>query len=547
MKRLLVLLFGVMLLAVAASTVLALKREAGGVFNGMKYTVSGDTVTITGYTDELPEDLEIPMKIDGKTVQAIAGFAFENSPLKKVMIPLCVTSIGDGVFYGSKSLESIGTPFDIPFNGEYIGDGCVLMTKDGKKLIAYAPAATDDSHLENKCYTEEIAFGACKGVKLENGGAVLPNAHTVAPHAFEDTSMGSCHFSSMKHIGESVFEDAVFEKLYVEDVEKVDSRAFAKAKGEIHWYGDAPECAEDAFDGCDLKIYYDRNANGWDEFDFAGVTLIPSDPIVHKVSFYQDFAGAGQTDEPYAVAEVYDGMTLTNETIPPLPEVEDYSPIQYCNDHFMPIFEDTVFVIPYTDISYKTVTFVDGVTNEVIDEVQVRRHSSVEPPEPPVHEYYNFDRWYPNVMYEILEDVTITATYKKVSFNAAFTDSLTGEVFATQRVPALEDNTEFPTPPEHKGYTFTGWSDDGKYFTADRVIYALYELELGDVSIGDANTDGKVDTADAVHILKYCANVVWKLSYIQEITADVNHDGKVNTADATLVLKYAAGMIDPFR
>lgn len=32
----------------------------------------------------------------------------------------------------------------------------------------------------------------------------------------------------------------------------------------------------------------------------------------------------------------------------------------------------------------------------------------------------------------------------------------------------------------------------------------------------------------------------------QQISGDTTHDGKVNTADAVLILKYAAGMITEF-
>ena len=62
---------------------------------------------------------------------------------------------------------------------------------------------------------------------------------------------------------------------------------------------------------------------------------------------------------------------------------------------------------------------------------------------------------------------------------------------------------------------------------------------------GDVNEDGKINTADAVFILKYAAGMM-SLDDNGLIAADVNHDEKVNTADAVLILKYAAGMITEF-
>ena len=62
---------------------------------------------------------------------------------------------------------------------------------------------------------------------------------------------------------------------------------------------------------------------------------------------------------------------------------------------------------------------------------------------------------------------------------------------------------------------------------------------------GDANGDGKINTADATLVLKDSAGMI-NLEGDKRISADCNSDGKVNTADAVLILKYAAGMITSF-
>lgn len=55
---------------------------------------------------------------------------------------------------------------------------------------------------------------------------------------------------------------------------------------------------------------------------------------------------------------------------------------------------------------------------------------------------------------------------------------------------------------------------------------------------GDVNNDGKVNSRDALAVIKYAAG--------QDVTiitanADVNGDGKINSRDALAIIKYAAG------
>ena len=66
-----------------------------------------------------------------------------------------------------------------------------------------------------------------------------------------------------------------------------------------------------------------------------------------------------------------------------------------------------------------------------------------------------------------------------------------------------------------------------------------------DVTLGDANGDGEVDTADAVRILQRAADLLDQTE-LDMTAADVNGDGEVDTADAVLVLQKVAGLIDEF-
>ena len=136
---------------------------------------------------------------------------------------------------------------------------------------------------------------------------------------------------------------------------------------------------------------------------------------------------------------------------------------------------------------------------------------------------------------EVTEPETVTVT---------FVDGVTEETIATVEVEKGKD-VEFPEVPEHEGYFFAGWDNEGKEIAEDITITALYTL------YGDCDGDGVVNTKDAVVILKYAAEMM-ELDENGLIAANVNFDKedtgaeKVNTADAVLVLKFAADMIPGF-
>ena len=87
--------------------------------------------------------------------------------------------------------------------------------------------------------------------------------------------------------------------------------------------------------------------------------------------------------------------------------------------------------------------------------------------------------------------------------------------------------------PQHDGYVFVGWDEQGDIITA---MYRQY---------GDVNDDGKINTADAVQILRYAAGMM-AFDNAQNLSSDCNHDGKVNIGDAVLILRYAVGLITKF-
>ena len=95
---------------------------------GLQYTISGNEVTITGYTGSATE-IVIPGTIDSKPVTAIGNFAFENCySLTSINIPAGVTSIGNSAFESCYNLTSIDIPSSVTSIGHQAFYLCGSLT-----------------------------------------------------------------------------------------------------------------------------------------------------------------------------------------------------------------------------------------------------------------------------------------------------------------------------------------------------------------------------------------------------------------------------------
>ena len=70
---------------------------------------------------------------------------------------------------------------------------------------------------------------------------------------------------------------------------------------------------------------------------------------------------------------------------------------------------------------------------------------------------------------------------------------------------------------------------------------AEYRVNIGNVLFGDATLDGKINTGDAVAILRHSAGM-FTLTDDALYLSDMTHDGKVNTGDASVLLRMIAGI-----
>ena len=67
------------------------------------YSVLEDgTISLYGYeTDQIPEVMEVPSTVDGKTVTEIDSLFLNEENIKKVILPSTINSIGPNAFRGS--------------------------------------------------------------------------------------------------------------------------------------------------------------------------------------------------------------------------------------------------------------------------------------------------------------------------------------------------------------------------------------------------------------------------------------------------------------
>lgn len=153
---------------------------------------------------------------------------------------------------------------------------------------------------------------------------------------------------------------------------------------------------------------------------------------------------------------------------------------------------------------------------------------------------------------ETLEPTEQTDDVAEVEINT----SAFGKGTVSESITATSGDyvTVYATPDE--GYVFKGWYDgkklistDAEYsFVAKENVSLIARFEPEDyvaTLIGDVNGDDRINSTDALLILKYIVETQSFSSY-EELSADVNHDNEINSFDALLVLKYSVGEIDSF-
>lgn len=178
--------------------------------------------------------------------------------------------------------------------------------------------------------------------------------------------------------------------------------------------------------------------------------------------------------------------------------------------------------------------------------------------------YFKNDSGYLMAFGRSVEKIEVTTMPQKTQYAAGETFDKTGMVVTatlldgstrdvTDMVSAssesLTDGTTEITLQFGRDQTmYRNATANGEKMTAGNKIAAItttIQIRVGEgtVTWGDVNGDGKVNSTDAVLILRYAAQLGVD---IDTAAADVNGDGKINSTDAVLILRYAAQLITKF-
>ncbi|MBR6428514.1 MAG: InlB B-repeat-containing protein [Clostridia bacterium] len=148
-----------------------------------------------------------------------------------------------------------------------------------------------------------------------------------------------------------------------------------------------------------------------------------------------------------------------------------------------------------------------------------------------VFENEAFDAQTFDVVIPMLEPVYYTVT---------FVDGLTGEVISTVTAEEGQP-AEAPLPPVHEGYEFAGWDRAFDAVTEDMTVTALYnEVQAPTVLLGDVNCDGHVTASDISALFAYVMNA-GSLSEQALLNADLDGNGTVDATDASLLAQLVFG------
>lgn len=205
-----VLMYFVALFLVCAVSVFAFGEASAANYNGFIYEVTDGAATIIGIDSTVTGEVIIPSEINGYTVKAIDGKAFElNESITSVTVPDSVTTIGYNAFSFCTNLKSIKLSSNLTEIEYETFWGCESL-----------------KHIDIPYGVKRIGAEAFTQSGLES--ISIPNSVTeIARRAFSVTHLGSVEIpASVEEIGNLVFsgcEDLREVKIYNPDCVIYDS------------------------------------------------------------------------------------------------------------------------------------------------------------------------------------------------------------------------------------------------------------------------------------------------------------------------------------
>lgn len=152
-------------------------------------------------------------------------------------------------------------------------------------------------------------------------------------------------------------------------------------------------------------------------------------------------------------------------------------------------------IVDSKDKMYK-VTFVDNITQDILDTQLVLSSTNAKAPAIPNHEGYVFLGW--NKGYtDVKNDIVVTTNFKEEIieekdekeehdpiFIVTFIDGDTGNVFTIQNVQEGM-SASLPESPSHENRVFKGWIGEYRNITSNKTITAEYTNDLNNDGIAD--------------------------------------------------------------
>ena len=330
------------LVTFAAMVVICAVCTGAETYGDYEYYVRDDgTVEITDYNGSA-EKVEIPEKINGKSVTSIGNYAFEYCEnITSVTIPDSVTSIGFCVFSNCTSLTSITIPNSVTSisggafenctsltainvaseNSNYVSVNGVLYNKDKTTIICYPAGKKDNNYKIPDSVTEidDYAFNGC----ISLSSVTIPNSVTsIGVYAFEYcASLKSITIpDSVPLVGPGAFSNCTnLTSVTIQNgVMYIGNEAFANCTSltgitipdSVTWIG------RYSFGGCTnlTSITIPNSVTSIGDYAF-GYYYDEYDDSVKKIDNFKIYCYSGTAGEKYAIDNEFDYVLLDKPTI----------------------------------------------------------------------------------------------------------------------------------------------------------------------------------------------------------------------------------------
>lgn len=395
----------------------------------------------------------------GEEADVIGAYMFRNSDIRDTEVEINVKQIGSYAFYNAWTSSypakvTIGEKVEIINTNTFSNVYFSHLQYNAKNVSLTTTASTTNSPFSGATVS---TFSLGEGVEKINDYTFYNMKITQEDLIIPD---------SVTHIGKNVFNCAtasnmVFINLYIgSGLQNVKYDSFGKERTFTNIYVDALT-ADSTYKSTSLTS------------TTAKASLPKGENVyIHGASdFYYYFAGKGTNINLYC--ENHFEQTKGEEYL-------DETTLQYVTPTY-----DTCEVCSYarTTNSYEDAYIVNFYVNgELYHTAYTKANGTVETPENPVLEAYNFTGW-DKELTNITENMDINAVFEVKKYTVTF-KNYDGTVIETQIIehgsPAFE-----PTEPTRAGHTFTGWDKSFDNITADTEITATYDVNYYTVTFQD--------------------------------------------------------------